>query len=656
LLAGSVLAACAVAYLALGGFAPCVGGEKIRLIDALDKNVVLINPLSGPIDPTPSPPPKKDGMPLWQGLEKSLSIATTFAEAGQARIRSLAIHAHMAGEARAALVCAPRTLLRYRLRLPAAARLRFGLGKSLFKARKVARQGYGVPTRLTIKVHRLLRPTRTVFALDVNTYKPDGLFRWKDFLVPLEAFAGQRITLTIEAETVKEGPGPRVALYVAEPTIAPDSPATPDRPNVVILAADALRADHLACYGYGRPTSPNIDRLSRDAVLFENAISQASWTLPSFASLFTSLYPSFHGANLMARRLLPVSPTLTATLEAAGYTTAGCVRSLFLLPRRGIVNDFDLYYGKAPRTEDQLPVIAHWLETIPSRPFFLFVHMLVPHSPYEPPAPYAGRFQAPGVPRTTATSDFLTLTDKKNGPLTPAELDSLRASYDENILYFDSAIGKILEDLRRAGAEANSLIILTSDHGEQFREHGRLMHGKSLYQEEIHVPLVLKLPGGRGPRGLRVADRVRGIDILPTILDFLGLATPGEAQGRSLLPLVRGKALPEQTVFSELHTLRQTALLHGPFKYVTGDRARRDRKIHPAGTWEALYDLEHDPGETRDIISERPRERDFFRAEAGAFAERAAAFRKRKALGPKANDLAPSKKDVEKLRALGYVR
>jgi arylsulfatase A-like enzyme len=265
-----------------------------------------------------------------------------------------------------------------------------------------------------------------------------------------------------------------------------------------------------------------------------------------------------------------------------------------------------------------------------------------------------------------ASSEALAaLTERKNPP-TPAELAALKASYDETILYLDSLVGTLLEDLRRLGVYQDSLIVLLSDHGEQFGEHKHLLHGHSLYQEEIHTPLIIKLPRGSGPPPARISRQALNLDVMPTVLDLLQIAPPPDLQGISLRPLLRGEAGPDRTVFSELNFLGQTAARKGPYKYIYSDFSVSARSVpqlllqglqpQPAGVLEEIYDLEKDPGETRNLMSGRPDLAEFFREQVGDLAERAAKYRRERFNSTSVNRIKLSQEDKEKLRALGYLR
>lgn len=665
-LPAAILAAAGIAALLFfQGTSGYLEGERIRLIEAVNDAAIKSSPLT-----ELSVAPAKMGaakIPSDRAGGKTprnlLQLSPYYVQAGTARINAVSYRVMLGADTRSSLVCLAPTRLEFKLRIPAQARLRFALGKSHFKAKGATA---AASARLRISIKHGWRGAQWVYDTETDAASAGSLNKWLEVSVPLDEAAGQRVKLVIEAESSVKGSEAQDVLFLANPVLAAETISSPDRPNIILVSADALRADHLGCYGYFRPTSPAIDRLSQNAVLFENALSQASWTLPSFASLFTSLYPSFHGTASYDTRLFPDSATLTGILRNAGYTTVACVNNRFIFPRHGFADFFDQFYGPKETPERQLAPIRRWLGSVHERRFFLFVHLLLPHAPYEAPPPFAGTFHVPGLPKLDASNRALEALEERKKPLTKAELESLRSFYDERILYLDSLVGSLLEDLRKLDLYEDSVIVFLSDHGEQFGEHGNLLHAHSLYQEEIHIPLLLKLPRGRGPRVLRVPGRVRALDLMPTILDLLKIDPPLDIQGKSLLPLIRGEDVPEEVVFSELNFLGRTAVFKGDYKYIATDpglyaqgarsHRRRGHGPHPLKNLEEIYDLAKDPGETRNILAERPDLADLFRTETRAFAERAARYQSEKSRSPDANRLKLDKAEREKLRALGYLR
>lgn len=391
--------------------------------------------------------------------------------------------------------------------------------------------------------------------------------------------------------------------------------------NVVIIAVDTLRPDHLGCYGYRRDTSPAIDKLADQSALFENAVSQSPWTLPSFGSIFTSLYPSQHGAMSAVSKMRESFPTLATILSDRGYATGAIVNASVLKPEYGMNRGFE-YYDPTPlrgrladgTTRDALA----WIDENLDRPFLLFAHYFDPHEPYAPPPPYSTRYR--GAYDGPIGEEFVLhdhfpqvqgvdFDDLKR--LSGADWDQIRALYDGEIAFTDSQIGLLLEGLSERGLAENTLVIFLADHGEEFYEHGGFGHGHALYDEVIHVPLMVRLPGSV-PEGKRIDRQVRMIDVMPTILDFLDIEIGNHMEGVSLASMLGGAGKinasePETSagaIFAA-DVAYSEGLLHGP-----------ERKCVSRGPWKLIYDLssrgstvfdrERDPAEMHDIANEDP--------------------------------------------------
>jgi arylsulfatase A-like enzyme len=386
--------------------------------------------------------------------------------------------------------------------------------------------------------------------------------------------------------------------------------------NVVIIAVDTLRPDHLGCYGYSRDTSPAIDALAERSALFENAVSQSPWTLPSFGSVFTSLYPSEHGAMSAVSKMRESFPTLATILSDNGYATGAIVNASVLKPEYGINRGFE-FYDPTPlsgriadgTTRDALA----WVDDNRDRPFLLFAHYFDPHEPYAPPPPYSTRYRgnyAGGIGDDFVLHEHCpdVIGNAFDGlkRLSAADWGQIGALYDGEIAFTDSQIGLLLEGLQERDLIKNTLVIFLSDHGEEFNEHGGFGHGHSLYDEVIHVPLLFSLPG-EIPEGKRVKEQVRLIDVMPTILDFLELETVGGTEGVSLAHMldeakefdVSGSAiLPPNAAYSEglLHGPEQKSISRRPWKLVY-DLSSRET---------SLFDRNEDPAEQHDVAAGRP--------------------------------------------------
>jgi arylsulfatase A-like enzyme len=391
----------------------------------------------------------------------------------------------------------------------------------------------------------------------------------------------------------------------------------PARPNVLIIAVDTLRPDHLSCYGYHRATSPHVDEMAGGGVLFENAISQAPWTLPSFASVFTSLYPTQHGATTVETMMRTTFPTLAGILSENGYATGAVVNAPVLRSDYGLNRGFGFYNeppGEIERPADRVTREAlEWIGDLEDRPFFAFVHYFDPHLAYAPPPPY-DRLYDPGYEGTIGSSFDLDYFSSKEASVIREEINLLDAAdrnhivslYDGEVAFTDQAVGDLLNGLGESGLDDNTLIVFLSDHGEEFFEHGGLDHGHSLYGELIRVPLVFRLPGG-SPGGVRIARQVRLIDVAPTILDCVGINGEFQFEGVSLMGLMRGEDFsgsPGSGLmgpdFCLSEAMRRTntvkSITSYPWKLIE-DMASREY---------SLFNLESDPQEQDNLGNSEP--------------------------------------------------
>ncbi|MBP7147823.1 MAG: sulfatase [Acidobacteria bacterium] len=389
--------------------------------------------------------------------------------------------------------------------------------------------------------------------------------------------------------------------------------APEQRPDIVLVSIDSLRADHVGCYGYGRPTTPTIDGLAAQGARFENAVSTTSWTLPAHASLFTGLYSDTHGVVDNGLALSANITTLTEALKGAGYHTAGFFGGPYLMPEFGFGQGFDTYEccmsqfqpGQFHSEDDDrvgiqsfaditgpltLEKTKAWIDKLDSRPFFLFVHMWDVHYDYIPPPEYARMFD----PDYTGTLDGRRLLGNKaiRAGMPQRDLEHLVALYDGEIRYTDDNLARILTELDRAGRLDSALVVVTADHGDEFFEHGQKGHQKTLYDEVLKVPLVIRWPGKIQPR--QVADQVRIIDIMPTVLSLAGVQLDSPMDGRDLGPLLRGEPLEPAPALCDLQARgkpRLQAVRTNETKFI---------KFPTAHWWQFGYqyfDLQEDPGE-----------------------------------------------------------
>jgi len=387
--------------------------------------------------------------------------------------------------------------------------------------------------------------------------------------------------------------------------------------SFVLISIDTLRADRLSLYGYAGGSTPHIEKLAADGIVFEDVYSHCPLTLPAHASLLTGLLPPRHGIrDNVGFRLDGAVGTLAERFRAGGFETGAAVSAFVLRAQTGIGRGFGFYdddveiegdtrsLGGLQRDgADAVDALARWIEGLEGRRFFGFLHLYEPHTPYSPPERYR----------------------------------HLHDSYDGEIALADELTGRFLERLRRSGRYADTVVLLTSDHGEGLRDHGEAEHGVFLYRETVRVPLVLRLPGEIAA-GRRVKGAAGHVDVAATLLELAGLPASG-LDGHSLLPLARGDASPDRTVYSES--------LYGRYHFgwselyaATTDRMRYVRAPRPE-----LYDVLEDPGEERSIVESR----------AGTAGTLDAWLSERIADGPLHQPEEVPEEVREKLRALGYL-
>ena len=310
------------------------------------------------------------------------------------------------------------------------------------------------------------------------------------------------------------------------------------RPNIIVYLIDTLRADHLSCYGYAKST-PRIDALAADGTLFERALAQSSWTKPATASILTGLHPRAHTANQREDGLPAAVRTLPEDLQELGYQTAALVVNANVSRTFGFDQGFDTFElllhddGILGARGDQLIDRAvDWIATRPTdEPFFLYLHTADPHDPYATTG-----FHSEGF----GSVSFMESLEDGRVTLSPDELIRLVELYDEDVAFADVQFGRFIHALKSEGLYDDALIVLVSDHGEEFDDHGRWRHGKTLYGEQLDVPLIIKWPQGTGA-GRRVRNLAQHIDLVPTVLDYVGGPRRSGLLGRSLWRLVDNK-------------------------------------------------------------------------------------------------------------------
>lgn len=331
-------------------------------------------------------------------------------------------------------------------------------------------------------------------------------------------------------------------------TVAPEAPAVPQ--NLILISIDTLRADRLGVYGYDRDTSPAMDEFARRGVRVETVIAESSWTLPSHISLLSGLLPAIHGVALPTQKLAPEVPLLAEVLRDDGFRTFAWTGGVFVARRFGLERGFEHWDDRGLRLGPALAEAAGKIESLdPAERFFVFLHTYDVHCPYDPPAEYAKRFA------TRPRSDHIETAGRCGNPhynsmeLTAGQGRFLSDRYDAGIRYADDLLGRFFEHLGKRGVFANTLVVIVSDHGDEFLEHEHIGHRGSLYIQSLRIPWLM---AGAGLEPAVVTEPAGLVDVMPTLLDLLAVPAPTTG-GRSLVPVLRGERAPEpeRLLFSE---------------------------------------------------------------------------------------------------------
>lgn len=444
------------------------------------------------------------------------------------------------------------------------------------------------------------------------------------------------------------------------------APAGPTSPNILLVSIDSLRSDHLHCYGYPRETSPTIDQLAAEGVLFTTVAAPTSWTLPSHVTLLTALAPEEHQVVHNWARLAPEALTLAEVLQGAGYSTAGFVSGVYVEASYGFFQGFDHFedqlafpgtkldgYEGTTTSPGLRRLVREWLrrwnDEGRQRPFFVFLHMFDVHYDYNQPPPYDSTFDSDY--RGKVTSEDFIHSELIHKDMDSRDLQHIISLYDGAILYTDHHLGEILEVLRSLGELDKTLIVVTADHGDEFFEHGEKGHHRALYDESILVPLVMRFPA-KIPVGRRIKQQVRLMDVAPTILSLAGFPKPhgfGGAEAgipyddQDLTPLILGDPA------SNPKPLVAFGGLWGASAYTRTGTAKMILQVEKPDNIE-VYDLRSDPLEQQNLAGQNAAADDALRQQLIAWRDLHSG---RETVAAK---MTPSAEQLEVLRTLGYIQ
>lgn len=421
------------------------------------------------------------------------------------------------------------------------------------------------------------------------------------------------------------------------------------RPNVLVVLVDALRRDHIGAYGYSLPTTPNIDRFATESTRFTRAYSHSTWTKPSIATLFTSLYPEQHGlgrvgftdetgfrTDVLPREIV----TLGERFRRAGYATTAVGANVHIQRKTGFAQGFRSFVSIRLKTAFQLnEMLKTSLGERGEKPFFAYLHYMDAHWPYERGLP-----ENEGAFGTTAIANpppehWTKVASWAERHLDEESLRAIVAGYDEELAYLDKAFGEILDWLAAEGLREGTIVLLVADHGEGFSEHGELQHGFAPYEEVTAIPLVVGLPAVWGAAARSVDEVVGIVDLMPTLLDLAGIDPPTGIEGRSVAPLLWGRTAESRPLYQEGVGVR--ALRSSTHKLFAG----ADRPVE-------CFDLAADPGETAALAEPLPDECRRLAIELARLAHR---LDRNAVEGGADSTVTLDEDEIEALRSLGYL-
>ena len=477
---------------------------------------------------------------------------------------------------------------------------------------------------------------------------------WLPRTVDLSEWSGRTVRLgfqTVVRGRSLEGTGSAFLPAWGNPVLDGSS-ANEDGTNLVLISVDCLRADHVSTYGYARNTTPNIDRFGTEGVVFPNATSVSSWTLPTHMSMMTGLMPSLHGVS-QKYKLSSSVPYLPEILADNGYQTFGVAAGDYVSQEWGFERGFDVYRMLIRRRASE--IVDEALELVRgtrSAKKFLFVHLFDAHWPYVPPRGFLDRFDE----RPPDISDILTKVRDGVPPSGPEEIHQLVNLYDGEIAYLDQELGRFFAGLKEAGIYRRSLIILTADHGESFYEHNAWEHMSSLFEEVTHIPLIVKWPG-ESPTGT-AESLVSQLNIFPTLLEESGLVPPYDHV--SLARFLGESPAPSKNALSEFTwdakegqgAMMKIAVKDNRLKYILTLAGEVEDELFVSDVVnEELYDLIEDPGEQKNLLPETTADIGPLRSDARLLLEKARALQAKR----RGQEVVLDEELSERLKALGYI-
>ena len=366
--------------------------------------------------------------------------------------------------------------------------------------------------------------------------------------------------------------------------------------RIILIGVDTLRADHMSNYGYTLPTTPNIDKWAEGGTRYGYCISASPWTFPSFSSILTGRYPTVCGALSLTRFLPGDETTLAEILSREEFTTFTIINSYLVSPALNVPQGFDgVEHYEMGLCEGTFNSAREWLDAHNDEDVFLFIHLMDPHTPYQPPLEFGRRYYPEYDGGVLPRLELFRMNDKDSGGpgvINNAKfVEAQRALYDGEISYVDDQFGKFIQYIDSMGMSDDSLVVFCSDHGEEFLEHGKVFHGYDLYDEVLHVPLIMRGPGI--PSG-KVVDNLTGtVDIFPTILEFFHIQTPEGLSGKSLLGSIDSKRL----------LVSEEPMQGGDQKGITTTEYRYI--LYPLSGKEELYDLKDDKPMLASVAPDR---------------------------------------------------